>query len=254
MTNEKGFGMTEDELLEKDTAPRARNRTVMLSPEMTGAVRAKIAQGLMSSQGGVEPVAGKDPFVAPVNRGSDGTPGPLSVGREQSGIQTLGYDQQRVSPVLAPSPTPSANHSSSPVVNHQSAGRAPHGSYARYTKITPIIGFLVSYDSNPDGDFFELRSGRVIITSDETSPGSIIFLSDSTVSPSHAILRMTPGGEIQVLDQLSEFGTEVRKGSNSEVIQLSGDKSSLSHGDLLRVGERRFHVCLVARSDGGESV
>lgn len=254
MTNEKGFGMTEEELLEKDTTPRARNRTVMLSPEMTGAVRAKIAQGLISTQGGVEPVVARDSLGASSMRGSDATSGSQPVVRDQSGIQPLGYEQPRGAAVPPPAPFPAAHPSPSPGAVHQGAGRAPQGSYARYTKLTPIIGFLVSYDSNPDGDFFELRSGRLIITSDETSSGSIIYISDSTVSPSHAILRMTPSGDIQVLDQLSEFGTEVRKGATAEVIQLSGDKCSLNHGDVLKVGERSFHVCLVARSDGGEAV
>jgi hypothetical protein len=253
MTNEKGFGMTEEELLEKDTTPRARNRTVMLSPEMTGAVRAKIAQGLISTQGGVEPVVARDSLGISGNRSSDATSGPQPVGQDERGIQPLGYEQPRVAAVPPPGPFPAA-HPSFPGPVPQGAGRAPQGSYVRYTKLTPIVGFLVSFDSNPDGDFFELRSGRLIITSDESSPGSIIHISDSTVSPSHAILRMTPSGDIQVLDQLSEFGTEVRKGATAEVIQLSGDKCSLNHGDVLKVGERSFHVCLVARSDGGEAV
>lgn len=54
---------------------------------------------------------------------------------------------------------------------------------------------------------------------------------------------------MQVLDQLSEFGTKVRRSGTGEVCHLSGDKSGLYHGDVLQIGNRSFHVCLVARSD-----
>jgi hypothetical protein len=62
----------------------------------------------------------------------------------------------------------------------------------------------------------------------------------------HAILRITAAGEIQILDQLSEFGTRIRRFGSNEEEQLSGDKSSLEHGDVVKFGDRSFHLCVVA--------
>jgi hypothetical protein len=67
----------------------------------------------------------------------------------------------------------------------------------------------------------------------------------------HAILRITPAGEIQILDQLSEFGTHIRRFGSMEEEQLSGDKSSLDHGDIVKFGNRTFHICIVALEGRG---
>jgi hypothetical protein len=249
MTNEKGFGITEEELLEKDTTPRARNRTVMLSPEMTGAVRARIAQGLVSSQGGSEPWGGRDSIGSAASRSGDAVVPvqiPLS---DQSVSDAVNYDPSRSAPLSSP---PTFAVSSAPTSRggfQQPYVNVNSGSYTRYQKVTPIVGFLISYDLNPDGEVFDIRTGRIILTSDDSSPGNLIHIADESVSPSHAVLRMTSEGELQILDQLSEFGTKVSRCGSGEVLQLSGDKSALYHGDVLQVGNRSFHVCLVVRSD-----
>lgn len=250
MTNEKGFGLTEEELLEKDTTPRARNRTVMLSPEMTGAVRARIAQGLVSSQGGNESWGGKDNGGNAASRSGEPLV-PIQIPLVDHGASDAStHDSSRTAPLSTNASFAATGAQINRGVTQQSLVSANSGSYTRYLKITPIMGVLISYDSNSDGEIFEIRTGRIIVTSDDSSPGNLIHIADDSVSPSHAVLRMTPEGELQILDQLSEFGTKVIRNGGGHVLQLSGDKSTLYHGDVLQVGNRSFHVCLVVRSEG----
>ena len=113
-------------------------------------------------------------------------------------------------------------------------------------KKTPIVGFLVSYDTNPNGDVYELRSGRLIVTAESAGQGNYLLLKDESVSPMHAILRINPNGEVQVLDQLSEFGTRIKRFGSEEERELSGDKGTVEHGDIVSFGNRKFHVCMIA--------
>jgi hypothetical protein len=115
-----------------------------------------------------------------------------------------------------------------------------------WAKETPVVGFMVSYDATPNGDIFVLRSGRLMVTSDPNQGENCLVVEDPSVSPMHAILRITAAGEIQILDQLSEFGTHIRRFGSMEEEQLSGDKSSLDHGDIVKFGNRTFHICIVA--------
>lgn len=108
-----------------------------------------------------------------------------------------------------------------------------------------LIGFLVSFDHNPNGSYVELRPGRLIISCNKEASGSCLFIPDSSVSPMHAIMRVAEGGVVQVLDQLSEAGTRIRRAHGGEEEFLSGDKSNAAHGDVIFFGERKFHVCLL---------
>jgi hypothetical protein len=198
-----------------ESSSRARNRTVMLTPEITGQVRARIAQeleqgfsspGAKASSGGFEPVG---------NAGS--TYAPAGAPRAESG------DFKPVAPAASTSKQGIA-----------------------WAKETPIVGFLVSFDANPNGDVYELRSGRVMITSQAAPGSSCLVVKDDSVSPMHAIMRVSSGGEIQVLDQLSEFGTKIQRFGSTEEEQLSGDKGAVEHGDIIKFGNRKFHVCIIA--------
>lgn len=113
-------------------------------------------------------------------------------------------------------------------------------------KNTPIIGFLVSYDQDPNGEVYELRSGRVIVSSEAAGAGEHLLIDHPTVSPMHAIIRINPSGEIQVLDQLSEHGTKIIR-VKGEIKELSGEKGPVYDGDTISFGERNFHICLVKR-------
>lgn len=110
---------------------------------------------------------------------------------------------------------------------------------------TPLVGFLVSFDYDPSGSYLELRAGRLIVSAQPDPGSNCLVLNHESVSPSHAVMRVAAGGAIQVLDQLSESGTRIRKADSGEEILLSGEKAVLSHGDVVSFGDRNFHVCLV---------
>ncbi len=110
---------------------------------------------------------------------------------------------------------------------------------------TLLVGFLVSYDGNQFGEMYEIRAGRWMITSRPTDHGDFLLINDQTVSPLHAILRVTQDGKVQVLDQLSEYGTAViRAGSGTEE-EVAGSMVGIGHGDTIRLGNRHFVLCLV---------
>lgn len=201
-----------------DSASRARNRTVMLTPDITGQVRARLQQEFVSPEATGHPDEG---FVTP-------TGGPRPGGAIA------------VPPSVSPTPTVA-----SPVAPQQIPTKTPKVSVNK----NPLVGFLVSYDSDTSGEYHELRSGRLIITSEEVGAGNHLVIDDDSVSPMHAILRISPTGDLQVLDQLSEHGTWIRRFGSSEEEQLSGDKSSLEHGDAVRFGKRTFIICMVAKPE-----
>lgn len=116
-----------------------------------------------------------------------------------------------------------------------------------WRKQSPIVGFLVSYDKNPNGEVFHLQAGRLIVTSGDVGTGDYLFIEHGSVSPMHAILRINKEGEMQVLDQLSENGTFIYRFDSEDEERLSGDKSVVEHGDVLQFGDRVFYVCVVAR-------
>ena len=221
MSNEKhpGFGVTDESEVGSEPAPRARNRTVMLTPDITGEVRARLAQEM-----------GHAP-AAPANaRGSTGFESPVSSSYSPAG---KGFG----------TPTSVAAHAA-PQAHAQKRGEATY-----FAQESMLVGFLVSFDTNPNGTVFELRSGRLIVTSESPGAGSYLLIQDNSVSPMHAIIRVTNSGEIQVLDQLSEFGTRVQRFGSEKEEELSGEKTSLEHGDVIKFGNRKFHVCIIARAD-----
>lgn len=211
-----------------ESSSRARNRTVMLTPEITGQVRARLAQEIDPSAGAPAQPPREGGFESVVGRGGFSTPPearPRTDARAESGY---------VPPAAAARPPASA-----PAPTKREKGIV-------WTRETPVVGFMVSFDGNPNGDIFVLRSGRLMVTSDTTQVDNCLVVEDPSVSPMHAILRITPQGEIQILDQLSEFGTHIRRFGSSIEEQLSGDKSSLEHGDIVKFGNRSFHICVVA--------
>jgi len=116
---------------------------------------------------------------------------------------------------------------------------------------SPLVGFLVTYDLDPMGSYVELRQGRLMVSNQREESGSCLVVHGESVSPMHAIMRVAAGGAVQVLDQLSESGTRVRHSGHEEEEFLSGEKSSLLHGDVVFFGDRKFHVLLVV-GEGGE--
>ena len=233
MAHDKDSGREEEreEQYSTENSPRARNRTVMLTPDVTDQVRARLAKEMdtpaPTRPGGSGRVAQPPQFTSTYVPAGNPTPVP---------------------PVHIPQPTPSYQ---APVAAPQPVVRsaAPAGAGAVWSSLSPVVGFLVSFDRNKNGEIFELRSGRLIITNEPAASGNYIAVADPTVSPMHAIMRISATGEIQVLDQLSEHGTKIVRFGSAKEEELSGDKSSVEHGDLLKFGARTFHVCVLARGE-----
>ncbi len=249
MENDKNTDFDEDLGVEQnensaDSASRARNRTVMLTPEITGEVRARLQQDIESGSGSSGRVLGG--FETPV---SSGLPSPSS---SMAAHQPRGQFQpaQPVQPAQS-APRQFAPAAPQPLAQQPVAAAAPAPGQegAVWVKPSPLIGFLVSFDRDSNGSVFELRSGRLIVTSETPGGGNFLFVKDESVSPMHAIMRMGSEGDIQVLDQLSEFGTKIIRATGGEQEELSGDKSELYHGDIIQFGKRKFHVCIIVRND-----
>ena len=101
----------------------------------------------------------------------------------------------------------------------------------------------MSFDLSEYGDVMELRAGRWLVTSRPTGHGDFLLIDDDSVSPLHAIIRITSEGKIQLLDQLSEFGTGVLRVGEEEEEEVSGAMVEVAHGDELRFGKRHFLLC-----------
>lgn len=252
--DEKDNYQFDDKDQKPDQSTRARNRTVMLTPDITGQVRAKLNQSAVQT---VSPYSTRENDVA-------ATIAPQGVAPVQ------GFYSQAVHPAAethAPSAQPARPAPEAP--RHQpvaepvrvAAPQAPVSApvvpsvrsfpdLAVWANDATLAGFLVSYDRNSLGEVCSLRTGRMIVTSVAQANGNFLLIEESTVSPLHAIMRITATGEIQILDQLSESGTFIKRFGSEDEIELSGEKSFLEHGDTVRFGERTFHVTVILRGEG----
>jgi hypothetical protein len=285
-----------------DSTSRARNRTVMLTPEMTGHMRSKMMDSPPSSGGSDWGDAPQETFggrlighdsksedenadwtrpIEPATFSDDDEGGKEeSVGHqemswtpaasqdsEESGDteytngyhEARGMEEQEIednepfvsvtngyhAPVTSPEPTVKRAATSTPkqAPVQQEAGSS-HEKMS-WKQITPLAGFLVTFDNDTNGSYLPLRTGRIIVTSEAEGSGNVLLIHHETVSPQHAIMRVGSGSSVQVLDQLSESGTRVVRASDGSEELLSGEKATLHHGDIVFFGERKFHVCLI---------
>jgi len=283
-----------------NAASRARNRTVMLTPEMTGQVRALLYQD--PEEDSPPPMSGRrDPMtelLPPMDWSRPGSSSSTSDHSKDTARPSIDFNAEsdaaedsRTSrkastgkldaqviqdAVSAPYPSepepqprgfapqpPPASHHHAPVSHapaSQPQARSGGAVYAKrpaptavQTPTSKVIGFLVSFDKNKFGDIFEIRAGRWLITSRPTDHGEFILIEDETVSPLHAIIRATKEGRIQVLDQLSEFGTGVTRRDDTVEQEVSGTMVNVDHGDSLRLGERHFVVVTIPQTrEGGQ--
>ena len=320
--NKKKFGGFSDED-EQGKAPRARNRTVMLTPEIAGEMRSHLKGG--QTGGGTEEIAPAEIEQAKQNIARSSQPVFRPAGQSPSAnrpSQSLMQNQrpsaqippvtpvvakpaepeerfdfeaeleepaeiktpstplfrepvreparEPVRPVIAEQPArplsrpvsippvaeieieepaeevivPVAKPALRPPVASKIPEIDPSEDHIHWVKESKLCGFLVSYDRNSNGEVFYLRAGRLVISSEKAGTGNIFLIKDESVSPMHAILRIASGSDIQVLDQLSESGTKIER-SDGEVVELSGDKTDLHHGDKVSFGDRSFIVCLI---------
>jgi hypothetical protein len=106
-----------------------------------------------------------------------------------------------------------------------------------------LRGFLISYQSNTQGDFWPLHGGRKTIGRANSGEQVDIPLSDATISSRHAALIIdATSGSIQLEDTGSTNGTFV----NEEHIGFNG-KRELRDGDKVRFGGYTTVVKVISR-------
>lgn len=276
-----------------DAASRARNRTVMLTPEMTGKFRAKLTReetdeqprnplnDLLPDLGWGSPESeesaprAETPFAAPAQRAAEEF---VPVGRSprESKEDAFGGFSRGERGLPQRDKTPTGKFSRAELTEGRglleaaaapSAGAgltagmratraagseeipmpmaAPKPAPVQELPKSKIIGFLVTFDKSEFGEVYEIRAGRWLISSRHTDYGQYILIPDDTISPLHAIIRATADGKIQILDQLSEHGTALKRVGEEEETELSGAMTTAAHADEIRFGQRRFVVCLV---------
>jgi hypothetical protein len=114
-----------------------------------------------------------------------------------------------------------------------------------WKKPTKLVGFLVSFATNPLGSYIELREGRLLVSSELNNADNCLLINDASVSAMHAIMRISGDGSILILDQLSQHGTRIRRADSGEEEALMGEKSHLQHGDVVIFGECEYDVCIL---------
>jgi hypothetical protein len=106
-----------------------------------------------------------------------------------------------------------------------------------------LRGFLVSFQTNQNGDFWPLKGGRVVVGRAQSVDGLDIALPDATISSRHAALQVDGvAGTVAVEDTGSTNGTYV----NEEHIGLNG-RRDLRDGDKVRFGGYTTIVKIVSR-------
>lgn len=247
----------EEEAATTGTSSRARNRTVLLTPEITGQVRSMLGGGgeparertardpladLLPPLSGTESPSPRPSKMFQESQPDYGSDLPSETGRaveddrDPTGKMRLS-GQTRVQNVQ---PQPAPSFSVKPAARQQAQSNV----VARSPQ-SKIVGFLISFDHNKFGEVYEIRAGRWLLTSRPTDHGDYILIDDETISPLHAIIRATREGVVQILDQLSEYGTAVVSAGSTEEQEVTGSLVGVDHGDVVRFGERRFVVCMV---------
>lgn len=245
-------------------ASRARNRTVLLTPDAVGQVRASMTgeavQDPMNEL--LPPMSWEQPAAVPQSPPAD--EGYVGVGRAVDEIRAAQPERRSTgkftSPVGPAAPKaqmaqtqvmPAPGGFGRPVEAPRPEPRpvAPQPAPVAARPKSKIVGFMVSFDEDSNGEIFEIRAGRWLVTSKPTDHGDFILINDESISPLHAIIRATAEGKVQVLDQLSEYGTGLFRAGTEEEEEIAGTMAAISHGDIVRFGKRHFTVCMVPGKD-----
>ncbi len=156
----------------------------------------------------------------------------------QQAPQALQAPQAPVLPAPPPMGSPDVRDHSQPQDSQGS-----QGSHDLPANLPPdaLRGFLVSYQSNPQGDFWPLHGGRKTLGRANSGEQVDIPMSDATISSRHAAIIVDAAmGTVHVEDTGSTNGTFV----NEEHIK-SGGKRDLRDGDKLRFGGYAVIVKLI---------
>ena len=108
-----------------------------------------------------------------------------------------------------------------------------------------LVGWLVSYGLDSKGAAFEIRAGRLFVSSAASSDVRTIEISENSVSAPHLAVSASTKHQVLIQDIFSEHGTYITKFGTDKEQKISGP-TTLNHGDWLRVGEKtKFQVCLI---------
>ena len=155
----------EDDLLDSNAASRARNKTVMLSPEIAGKVRAQLVDDF-GDEAEKETQELMPSFKGSGEEESE-REGDFVRGDAMTSIQVVD-DWQPAGSISVPSSAqlPSSEQSDEPPAAPASAPVSTEsGDFQLVSKEeeSKLIGFLVTYDKNENGDMMPLRVGRWLL-------------------------------------------------------------------------------------------
>ena len=117
-----------------------------------------------------------------------------------------------------------------------------HGIY--WKEQTPLIGFLITFNNNPNGDFYELREGKLVITSQMNKNMNSLVINDESIAVMHAVMKIT-SNKITLLDPFGENVTTLKHFNSDEVIELSEESEIIKEKDIVTFGNVTFKVCLI---------
>lgn len=107
-----------------------------------------------------------------------------------------------------------------------------------------LIGFLVTFQNEPLGKFWPLRSGRTVLGRAGVEHEADVALQDASASARHAVIQGDPStGQAYVEDAGSRNGTFV-----NEQKLAQGKQRQLHDNDRLRLGSITLVVKLLAQS------
>jgi len=108
-----------------------------------------------------------------------------------------------------------------------------------------LIGWLVSFGLDDAGKYFELRSGRTLISAKNGNDTNTITLAETSVSAPHMALSASSSHKLLIQDIFSRHGTFITRSDEEEETRLNGP-TPVEHGDWIRIGQNtRFQVCLI---------
>lgn len=147
-----------------------------------------------------------------------------------------GYDVDKTimdtsSPVLTPNRQPSqsfANNEKTVIYtpgNQQVTGINNSQSFVTQNATRKLIGWLVTYDINPNGTDYRIFEGRTRLGKRNTND---IIINHPGISDEHAIMLFRDG-KIVIQDNLSTNGTFV----NGEMID---EKTTIKNDDIIKLG------------------
>lgn len=107
-----------------------------------------------------------------------------------------------------------------------------------------LVGWLVSFDEDPEGASIELRSGRLLIAKSKIFENAIQLVAEDISTP-HAAIKASPSNQVLIQDIFSTTGTYLTKFGSDQESKVEGPVE-ISNGDRIRFGKKtRFQVCLI---------